>query len=82
MSCTHTSVSCGALEADENVHYSSYNSTLEGSSILFRCTDMPDQDEEFTSVCQTNASWIPDPVSQCTALSLRSGNHCSALSSQ
>ena len=37
---------------------------------------MPDQDEEFTSVCQKNASWIPDPVSQCTALSLRSGNHC------
>ena len=37
---------------------------------------MPDQDEEFTSVCQKNASWIPDPVNLCTALSLRSGNHC------
>ena len=58
----HTSVSCGALETDENVHYSSNNSTLEGSSILFQCTDMPDQDKEFTSVYQKNASWIPDPV--------------------
>ena len=64
---THT-VSCGAPETDGNVHYSSYNSTLEGSNVTFWCTDRLLSTEAFTSVCHRNTSWIPDPVSQCSTL--------------
>lgn len=63
-------VSCGELESHDNVHYSSDgNSTLEGSTVMFWCTD---HDALFgsntsLSVCHKNGSWIPDPVSQCTS---------------
>ena len=60
--------SCGTPKAHNSVHYSSYNSTLEGATVSFRCIDM---NEEFTSVCHRNASWIPHPVSHCA--NLRSG---------
>ena len=69
--CTLIAVSCGIPETDANVYYLSCNSTLEGSTVTFRCTDML-HDEIFTSVCYRNASWFPDPISKCT--SLRSGN--------
>jgi hypothetical protein len=65
--CLHT-VSCGAPEADETVHYSIYNSTLEGSNITYWCTDI--QLNTFTSVCYKNANWVPDPISQCASLQL------------
>ena len=67
----HT-VSCDAPKADETVDYLTYNSTtLEGSNITYRCsTDV--QLSTFTSVCYKNASWVPDPISQCATL--QSGN--------
>ena len=71
---THFTVSCGTPETHKTVHYSSYNSTLEGATISFQCTDVF-HFEEFTSVCLSNASWVPDPISLCTALSHRSGSH-------
>ena len=65
-------VSCGPPpETDKTVHYLNYNSTLEGSTITFWCTDI--QLNTFISVCHKNASWIPDPVSQCATLQL--GTH-------
>ena len=64
-------VSCDAPETGGTVHYSSYNSTLEGSNVIFWCTDGQLHTEAFTSVCHRNASWIPDPVGHCTTL--RSG---------
>ena len=66
-------VLCGAPKPDETVHYLTYNSTtLEGSNVTYRCsTDV--QLNTFTSVCYKNASWIPDPISQCAAL--QSGNN-------
>ena len=67
MTHTHT-VSCDAPETDGNVHYSSYNSTLEGSNVIFWCTDRQFSTEAFTSVCHRNASWIPDPISRCSTL--------------
>jgi hypothetical protein len=58
--------SCGTPEIHNSVNYSNYNSTLEGAIVSFWCTDMPFQAEEFISVCTRNASWIPDPIRQCS----------------
>ena len=66
--------SCGPPpESEKTVHYLNYNSTLEGSTVSFWCTDI--QLNTFISVCHKNASWIPDPVSQCATLQL--GTHAS-----
>ena len=58
--------SCGIPETHNSVNYSKYNSTMEGSTVSFRCTDVLLQDEIFTTMCLKNASWIPNPVLQCS----------------
>ena len=63
--------SCGTPETHDSVNYSNYNSIVEGSTVSFRCTDVPLQDEEFTTTCLKNASWIPDPVLQCSSTATR-----------
>ena len=60
-------VSCGTLETDQNVFYSNYT-TLEGSTVTFWCTGGQMSAETFTSKCSRNGSWVPNPISQCTAL--------------
>ena len=55
-------VSC---EMPKGVHYSNFTSTLEGSTVTFWCTNVQ---LSVISVCYKNASWIPDPISQCAAL--------------
>ena len=77
---THTfmwiAASCGPPpESEKTVHYLNYNSTLEGSTVTFWCTDI--QLNTFVSVCHKNASWVPDPVSQCATLQL--GTHVPCL---
>ena len=65
---------CGAPETHSSVKYSSFNSTSEGSIIAFRChNDVLFDTEEFTSECLRNASWIPDPIRQCSGVNLQSG---------
>jgi hypothetical protein len=39
---------CGMPQTHNSMNYSSYNSTLEGSTVSFWCTDVPFQPEEFT----------------------------------
>ena len=68
-------VSCGTLEGNKTVHYSSYN-TLEGSTVTFWCTDLQ---LSHTSVCHKNASWVPDPISQCADLRLGTCMHMNNL---
>ena len=70
-------VSCGTPEADKIVHYSSYNSTLEGSIVTFWCSDLR---ISSTSVCHKNASWVPDPISRCAALKSGTCMHMNKLS--
>jgi hypothetical protein len=58
--------SCGTPEIHNSVNYSSYNSTLEGATVSFWCTNVSFQAEEFISVCMKNASWTPDPIRKCS----------------
>ena len=45
--------------------FSTNNSTLEGSTISFRCTNELMGTDVFMSKCFRNASWVPDPIRQC-----------------
>ena len=45
----------------------SYNSTIEGSMLTFRCQFELNPNDTHTAVCHRNASWIPDPAQhRCT----------------
>ena len=39
-----------------------YNSTIEGSVLTFRCQPGLNPNDTYTAVCHRNASWIPDPA--------------------
>ena len=62
-------VSCGTPETHDSVNYSSYNSTVEGATVTFWCSNN-NITKEFISKCSRNASWTPDPVRQCSDITL------------
>jgi hypothetical protein len=69
-------VSCGPLETNElNELFSLDNSTLEGSTISFQCKYEQMGTDIFTSKCLRNATWIPDPISQCARDGERGRSH-------
>ena len=48
-----------------------YNSTLEGSLLVFWCEQFPD--DVFTALCHKNGSWSPNPAHNICSSSLLSG---------
>ena len=54
-------VSCVLPTRNSNISLS-FNSTLDGSLLTYRCATglVPRQDK--TAVCHKNGSWVPDPV--------------------
>ena len=64
---THYTVNCGtplAVNVDSEIE--DYNSTLEDSTLQFRCKEGIGV---FTATCSKNGSWIPNPDSHtCTTV--------------
>lgn len=51
---------CDQPIADENLILN-YNSTLEGSKVIFRCKDEFYPTNIFIATCYKKYGWIPDP---------------------
>ena len=67
--CLHThilliifhAVSCVLPTRNSNISLS-FNSTLDGSLLTYRCATGLVPGQEKTAVCHKNGSWVPDPV--------------------
>ena len=55
-------VDCGDPSSPVNGFVMAYDSTLEGSQIVFQCSPGFVPSQQMMSVCATNGSWTPDPA--------------------
>ena len=62
----NTAANCGPLMNSTSIDFQ-YNSTLEGSELIFLCLTSDAHSQTFVAVCQKSGSWDPDPVSHCIA---------------
>ena len=68
-------VDCGTPTIINNSLIVSYNSTLEGSTLLFSCKNGLIPDNEVIAVCHKNASWTPSPVDHNCGIITSSGRY-------
>ena len=53
---------CGDPSLPVNGFVMAYDSTLEGSQIVFQCNPGLVPSQQIVSVCAANESWTPDPA--------------------
>ena len=53
---------CGDPSLPMNGFVMAYNSTLEGSQLVFQCSPGFAPSQQMMSVCMANGSWTPDPA--------------------
>ena len=73
---------CGDPSLPVNGFVMAYDSTLEGSQIVFQCSPGFVPSQEMMSVCAADGSWIPDPAElECRGTQLCHYDDCLTSSS-